>query len=79
MKKILISVLTLALSVVACAYEKNSNLVQESGLREKKILVVYFSQTGSTEAAAKKIAEITKGDLFEIVPEKPYSTADLDR
>lgn len=35
-------------------------------------LMIYFSQTGTTRAAAEKIAGIKKADLVEIKPEKPY-------
>lgn len=42
-----------------------------------KILVAYFSCTGNTKAVAEKIASLTGGDLYEIVPEEPYSAADL--
>ena len=35
-------------------------------------LVIYFSQTGTTKAAAEKIAGIKKADLIEIKPERPY-------
>lgn len=41
-------------------------------------LVAYFSATGVTRKAAKKLAEITEADLFEIVPEVPYTREDLD-
>lgn len=41
-------------------------------------LVAYFSATGSTEKAARKLAESLHADLFRIVPEKAYSRADLD-
>lgn len=34
-------------------------------------LVIYFSQTGTTKAAAEKIAEIKKADLIEIRPKNP--------
>ena len=43
-----------------------------------KTLVAYFSASGNTAEVAKEIASIVKGDLFEIVPIKPYSKADLD-
>ena len=43
-----------------------------------KTLVAYFSASGITAEVAKEIAEITKGDLFEIKPVKFYTTADLD-
>lgn len=42
------------------------------------ILVVYFSATGNTKAVAEKIADSTNGDLYEIVPAVPYTSADLN-
>lgn len=41
-------------------------------------LVVYYSATNNTETVAGYIAEETGGDLFELVPAEPYSSADLD-
>ncbi len=43
-----------------------------------KILVAYFSASGVTRTAAEKLAAVTKADLFEVRPEVPYTTADLD-
>lgn len=43
-----------------------------------KVLVAYFSASGVTAKAAKEIAELTQGDLFEIQPETPYTKADLN-
>ncbi|MCD8122777.1 MAG: flavodoxin [Clostridiales bacterium] len=43
-----------------------------------KVLVVYYSATGSTEAVAGYIAAATGGDLFEITPVEPYTDEDLD-
>lgn len=43
-----------------------------------KILVAYYSATGSTKAVAETIAETTGADLFEITPKDPYSNDDLD-
>jgi flavodoxin len=37
-----------------------------------KILVVYYSHTGNTQAIAKQIQTATNGDIFEIKPVKPY-------
>ncbi|MDE6314333.1 MAG: flavodoxin [Lachnospiraceae bacterium] len=42
-----------------------------------KILVVYFSCTGTTELVAECITEILGADIYEIVPENPYTEADL--
>lgn len=44
----------------------------------KKILVAYFSAGGVTAKAAKKLAEAAGADLFEIKPEIPYTSADLN-
>ena len=43
-----------------------------------KTLVVYFSATGNTEAAATYIAQETGGDLFELEPAEPYTEEDLN-
>lgn len=44
----------------------------------KKVLVAYFSCTGTTEAAAKAVAAATGGTLYRIRPAKEYTAADLD-
>jgi len=41
-------------------------------------LVVYFSATGTTRRAAKKVASQQDADLYEITPEVLYTGADLD-
>ena len=43
-----------------------------------KTLVAYFSATGTTKAAAQRLAKEKNADLFEIAPEVPYTAADLD-
>ena len=47
-------------------------------MEKEKVLVVYFSATGTTEQVAKQIAKIADADICEITPAKPYSSADLD-
>lgn len=42
-----------------------------------KILVVYFSCTGTTKKLAEYAADILDADLYEIVPQKPYTEKDL--
>ena len=74
MKKI-VTIMTAAvlmgLSVSACAQNnKKSNT-------EMKTLVAYFSATGTTEAVAKDLAEVTGATLYEIKPEVRYTAADL--
>ncbi len=43
-----------------------------------KVLVVDFSVSGVTEKIAQKIAIAAQSDLFNIEPEKPYETADVN-
>lgn len=43
-----------------------------------KKLVAYFSASGVTASAAKKLAKATGADLYEIKPEVPYTNADLN-
>lgn len=43
-----------------------------------KVLVTYFSASGNTEAVANAIANTLDADLFEMIPESPYTSADLN-
>ena len=43
-----------------------------------KKLVAYFSASGVTAKLAKNLSQAIGADLFEIQPEQPYTTADLD-
>lgn len=45
---------------------------------ESKTLVAYFSATGTTKAAAAKLAKEHNAQLWEIEPSEPYTSADLD-
>ena len=45
---------------------------------EAKTIVVYFSATETTKAAAQQIAKEQNAVLWEIVPAEPYTPADLD-
>jgi flavodoxin len=57
--------------------EKNEQ-TQETEAPGEKVLVVYFSATGTTKGVAEKIASVTGGDLYEIVPVNKYSDDDLN-
>ena len=43
-----------------------------------KKLVAYFSASGQTQTAAKKIAKLLNCDLYEIKPKVPYASKDLN-
>lgn len=45
---------------------------------DKKVLVVYYSASGSTKAVAETIADDMGADLFEITPVEPYTSDDLN-
>ncbi|MCY7009049.1 flavodoxin [Fusobacterium simiae] len=45
---------------------------------EKKVAVVYFSATGNTKRVAEMINTNIKSDIFEIVPQIPYTSNDLN-
>ena len=44
----------------------------------EKVLVAYFSASGTTAQKAKEIAKAVGSDLYEIRPEVPYTSDDLD-
>lgn len=62
----------------AAAAVMNYARLSQPGAAEGKVLVAYFSATGNTRPVAEKAAEVTGGDLFEIVPAQPYTAADLN-
>ena len=64
----------MTMNFAACAQNKGDSNMQN----ESKPLVVYFSATGTTAKAARTIAEITGGTLYEIVPQQVYTADDLD-
>ncbi len=65
------------LSIMGIVLLMHSTHAQEYD-KQKKSLIVYFSATGTTAGVAKNIAEITGGELYEIVPQTPYTSADLN-
>ena len=75
MKGIILSIAVLLISSMsACSQNKQ---VKENQMG-KKTLVAYFSATGTTAAVAKTLAKTANADLYEITPEQPYTSADLN-
>ena len=75
MKKLMAAMLTLSIlmtmvlsAVMPASAEEASN----------HILIVYFSATGTTKGVAEKLQEALNADIYEIVPEEPYTAADLN-
>ena len=73
MKTTLLAIAALAASLTACGQNNN-----KKSNNDMKTLVAYFSATGTTEAVAKDLAEVTGATLYEIKPEVRYTAADLD-
>lgn len=67
-----------ALQTTEAASEETAESAGDSSGQQGGTLVVYYSATGNTEAAANYIAELTGGDLFELEPVEPYTDADLN-
>lgn len=92
MKKFFVFLLAaiLVLSAAGCggdaaSQEKSGRATAASGEANKesaeaggKILVAYFSATGTTKPIAENLARATGADLFEIVPKDAYSDEDLN-
>lgn len=64
-------ILTLVLAVFG-NYDAAAQQDSSKAMKQQKILVVYYSWSGNTEAVAKKIQAETKADLFKIELQKPY-------
>lgn len=67
--------------ITAGSEESQSNSSSENYSKTSasgKILVAYYSATGSTEAVAQSIANAAGADLFEITPVDPYTDDDLN-
>jgi len=80
MKHTLLVLAACGLMFGACAQTpkgSDSQTPKESSIM-KKTLITYFSATGTTKAAAERLAKEFNADLFEIAPEVPYTAADLD-
>lgn len=72
--------LLVLLSVVGMATAAFAQQKQDMNSKESnpKILVAYFSATGTTARAAQKVAAATGGELYAITPAQLYTDADLD-
>ncbi|MGM9847114.1 MAG: flavodoxin [Muribaculaceae bacterium] len=71
-KFVLLAVLTM-IAVSACSQSKTTKVMDN-----KKVLVVYFSATGTTKNVAEKLAKVSNAGICEIVPVQPYTSADLN-
>lgn len=68
----------LALTSCGSSEEIPSSTPKDSQTDASNTLVVYFSGTGNTKRVGEDIASIMSASTFEIVPQNPYSSDDLD-
>lgn len=62
--------------VMVVSFADVQNVAAET--KKKNIVALYFSATGTTKGAAKKIGKATKGNVIEIKAKDPYTDEDLD-
>ncbi len=71
------------IEAVAQTGEQNTPAAEPAGSKENgeensKVLVAYFSATGTTKKLAEYAADAMGADLYEIVPDEPYTDDDLN-
>ena len=66
-----------ALDAVSSATVNITSLPAVAEHEDAKVLVVYFSTDDTVKAVALTAAEALGADVFEVVPEQPYTAADL--
>ena len=71
--------LIFAFVMAVCLADIGTSRIQtEAKTSKKTIAVLYFSATGTTKTAAKRIGKKTKGKVIEIKAADPYTDDDLD-
>ena len=71
-------VMSVMMAVLMAVTLINVTGIQASAAKQKKVVVLYFSATGTTRGAAKKIQKKTNGKLIAIKAAEPYTDNDLD-
>ena len=79
MKNLLFIVLGILIVIVGVVFVlNNTTKANANTTANKNVLVAYFSATGTTKKVAEKLAKAIGGDLYEIKPQKAYTSADLN-
>ena len=81
-KKIIIGIVVILVVIGATfgimSFKNKNNKNNDNKITESKVLVVYYSATGSTKKVAQSIANNLNADLFEIEPVDTYTSDDLN-
>lgn len=79
MKALLCAAAGLFFALTSCGQNsKPAATASPAGANNSRVLVTYFSATGTTRQAATDLAEDMGASLVEIKPATPYTDADLD-
>lgn len=74
----ILTLLAALVLVAGCNAKNKEKNMQENEPSGKKVLVAYFSFSGTTRGYAGKIAKLAHADLFEIQAAQPYTAQDVD-
>ena len=77
-KRLITFIITCAMTMSVMAANDDLNRNEYMNNDGNKTLVAYFSATGTTMEAATRLAKAIHADLHEIVPDVPYTSADLN-
>lgn len=77
-KKVLRVVLSVFLLLAMMVSVVNANTASAKTKKEENVVVLYFSATGTTKGAAKRIKKATGGRLIGIKAAQPYTEEDFD-
>ncbi len=78
MKNIFLIILGLVIIGAGAVWALNGKPAKEDTNMDKKVLVAYFSATGTTKQVAQNLAAAINADIYEIKPKVLYTSADLD-
>lgn len=78
MKHGVVKTVSVFLVLIMLVSATNTIGVKVQAKQNNKIAILYFSGTGTTEGAAKRIKNKTKGKLIAIKAAEPYTEEDLD-
>ena len=64
--------------LIPCFSSRIADLPEEPTEKPERVLTLFFSCTGNTHTLAEKIHTAAGGDMAEIIPAEPYTSADLN-
>lgn len=77
-RKKVLKVLSVMIVMVMALAVVSPEIAWAKSKKEKNVVILYFSATGTTKGAAKRIKKATKGNMIAIKASEPYTETDLD-